>query len=192
MTRHAFTVMARRLRLYATAGAGALMLAWTGPAWSADASLSVRRFTGVPRSTVIDLSVSSTTVATQLRLNWTAPSVYPGTYLESYQIRVRAVSAAVYGGSALAWWNDAGGSVLQNFYGESPGAPVTRKLGPPGSSEMITLTAGSTYYIALRSADDSGTDLNFWSGISSPITFFLPAPLNAVPPRRPTAIWGEL
>src|SRR5438874_1588700 len=76
------------------------------PGWAAqsiDATLSVRPFAGVPPASVNDLSAVPTAVEGQLRLDWTAPTIFPGSNLDTYQIRVQTFSLASVGGSTSTW-----------------------------------------------------------------------------------------
>lgn len=155
-----------------------------------DATLSVRPFAGVPPATISDLSASSTTLSGQIRVTWTAPPVYPGSTLDSYQILVQTFSVASVGGSNNTWWNTSGGLLIQGLYGESPGMSVVRTLGPPGSSHDTTFNLGMTYYVGVRSADDMGVPRNFWSGIQVDPAYLPPA-ITPSPPKKPTAVWGE-
>jgi len=159
---------------------------------SQDATLSVRPFAGVPPAAVSDLNASSTTTSGQIRLTWTGPPVYPGSALDSYQIRVQTFSLASVGGNTTTWWNASGGLLIQGLYGESPGATVVRTLGPPGSSHNATLGLGVMYYAAVRSADDLGASRDFWSSVTQVDSVFLPPAVNPAPPKKPTAVWGEL
>lgn len=162
------------------------------PAYSAqDASLTIQPFAGVPPGAAADLAASSTAVSAQMRLNWTGPPVFPGSTLEVYEVRVKTVPPSFFGGSVLAWWNDASGFLVQGTYGESTGQAVVRTLGPPGSTHVLALTSGTTYYVALRSADNVGSAFNFYSAVSPVRSVFLPPPETGAVPRRPSAIWGE-
>ncbi len=161
----------RWIRHLVLVGGALCLLGPPGPVYAAsfvDASLSVRPFAGVPPATIVDLSTTPVAVEGQLRLDWTAPTVFPGSTLEAYQVRIQTISLASVGGSTTAWWNTAGGFTAQGFYGESPGDAVTRTLGPPGtgSDHTLALFPGATYYIAVRSADDVGVSLDFWSDIA--------------------------
>ncbi len=155
-----------------------------------DAALSVRPFAGVPPAAVTDLSVSTTSISQQLRLSWTAPSVYPGSTLDSYQIRVGTYSLASVGGSTATWWSGAG-TLIQSLYGESPGSNVSRTLGPAGSSHEMSLSLGSTYYVAVRSADDLGLTFGLWSSVVQVVPKYLPLPVTGAPPKKPTAFWAQ-
>jgi len=148
------------------------------PAFAGNVSLSMRAFAGIPPDTVNDLSASSTTLEGQIQLQWSAPQVFAGSTLDSYQIRASTFSLADVGGSTTTWWNSTSGIYVQGFYGESPGQTVTRTLGPPGSSHNVSLFPGATYYFAVRSADDVGVQFDFWSSI---VTTPLGVPLDVVP-----------
>src|SRR5690349_15548971 len=86
---------------------------------SVNASLTVRPTMQVTPASVNDLAVTATAQEGQLRLDWTAPTVFPGTTLDSYQVRIQTFSLASVGGSTTTWWNASGGSLIQGLYGES-------------------------------------------------------------------------
>lgn len=165
-----------------------------------DATLSVRPFSGVPPSAVNDLTLSATGVEGQLQLTWTAPTVFAGTTLDAYEVRVQTFSLASVAGSTTTWWNNATGFVAQGYYSETPGSTVTRTLGPPGSSHVAPLYPGGLYYVAVRSADDQGTLIDLWSTIvMSPsgtpldITPSVPIGLGAVTSSSTvTLTWTDL
>ncbi len=146
----------------------------------ADGSLSVRPIAGVPPATIVDLSTTPVVVEGQLRLDWTAPTVFAGSTLDTYQIRIQTFTLASVGGSTTTWWNAAGGFTAQGFYGESPGAAVARTVGPTGSGSdhTIALFPGNTYYISVRSADDVGTSIDLWSDISAVVQA---SPIDSIP-----------
>jgi len=144
----------------------------------------VRPYAHIPPAVISDLVVLPTTVEGQLQLRWTAPTVLPGSGLEAYQIRVQTFSVADVGGSTTTWWDTGGGVFVQGLYGESPGATVTRTLGPPGSSHTASLWPGATVYAAVRSADDLGIQFDDWSSI---VAASRGSPRDA-PPDTPTGL----
>jgi hypothetical protein len=146
----------------------------------ANGTLSVRPVAGVPPAAINDLVVSSTAIEGQLRLDWTAPAVFPGSALDSYQIRVQTFSVTDVGGSTTTWWSASGGILIQGLYGESPGQAVIRTLGPAGSSHSAGLYPGATYYLAVRSADDLGVPRDFWSDVD-PAQVLPGLPLDTAP-----------
>lgn len=165
------------------------------PVWAAspqDATLTVRPFAGVPPASIGDLTANPGTVDGQLRLQWTAPTVMAGSSLDSYQIRVQTFSLASVGGSTTTWWNASGGFLIQGLYGESPGQAVTRTLGPPGSgsSHSVGLSPGGVYYVAVRSADDLGTPLDFWSNVTQVVqgTAFVTGSPSTGTPLKPNGL----
>src|SRR5262245_42612702 len=111
------------------------------PGWAAqaDVTISVRPDAGVPPASITSSTASSTAVEGQLRLDWTAPTVFAGNTLDAYQLRIQTVSVASVGGSTTTWWNNSGGFLVQGLYSESPGNLVVRTLGPPGSDHSLGL-----------------------------------------------------
>jgi hypothetical protein len=186
----------------ASALVGILVLAWMAapPTFAGDASLGVRPFAGVAPNTIADLTVSSTSIEGQIQLKWTAPPVFAGSTLDSYQIRAATFSLADVGGSTNTWWNNASGILVQGLYGENPGQTATRTLGPPGSSHNVSLFPGATYYLAVRSADDVGIQFDFWSAINStpyavPFDSAPATPMGlavAISSRSFTLTWNDL
>lgn len=175
----------RKARTQALGLAVALLLlpaSGLGQTSSIDGSLSVRPFAGVPPDTVADLLAVPGALEGQITLQWTAPPVYPGGVLDSYQVRLQTFSVADVGGSSTAWWNHAAGALVQSFYGVGPGAAVTRVLGPAPADHVMALEPGVTYYLAVRSADDLGAVRDFWSDISNVST----AAALDLPPSAPT------
>lgn len=132
-----------------------------------DATLTVRPFVGVAPDTVTHLTALPGALEGSISLSWTAPAVFPGSTLDSYQLRVQTFSVADVGGSTTAWWNQATGLLFQSFYGANPGDAVTRTIGLPPADHSAVLAAGASCYFAVRSADDMGTGMDFWSGSSN-------------------------
>ena len=158
------------VKLQALGLAGALLLlprAGLGRTFATNASLSVRPFVRVAPVAVTDSTARPGALEGSVALRWTAPAVYPGSTLDSYQLRVQTFSAANVGGSTTAWWNNATGAQFQSFYGVNPGQTVTRVIGPAPANHVMALQPGASYYFAVRSADDMGTGINFWSGSSN-------------------------
>src|SRR5436190_3963863 len=109
---------------------------------TADAVLSVRANTGIPPDTVGALTGTPSTVEGQVLLSWTAPNVAAGTALDSYEVRIQTYPVTTP--AALStWWDSSTGSLIQGFYGESPGAAVSRTFGPAGSDHSVSLFPGS-------------------------------------------------
>jgi hypothetical protein len=156
---------------------GSVLPVYAAGTGSADATLMVRPYTGIPPNAAAGFAAVPTTTEGQVRLNWTAPAVFAGTSLDSYQVRIQTypVSDA---GSLAAWWDAGTGGLVQGLYGESPGAGVVRVLGPPGSDHSVSLFPGATYYFGVRSADDVGLNRNFWSSISTAAAV---SPLDTAP-----------
>src|SRR5262249_32967781 len=108
---------------------------------SADVSLTIRPALFTTPASVNDLGVAPTAQEGQLNLTWTAPAVFPGMTLDSYQLRVTSFSLASVGGSTTTRWNASGGLLIQGTYGESPGQAVARTLGPPGSNHVVPVAS---------------------------------------------------
>jgi len=130
------------------------------------------------------LALTPTAQEGQLRLSWTAPTVFPGNTLDSYQIRAQTFSLTDVGGSTTTWWGASGGILIQGLYGESPGQAVVRTMGPAGSNYTASLFPGGTYYVAVRSADDVGTPNDLWSDVVQVISG---SPLDT-PPASPIGL----
>ena len=165
------------------------LLPWKSWASSTqDATLQVRPFAHIPPATINDLVATPAGIEGQIQLQWTAPAVLPGSDLTAYQLKITTFSLADVGGSTDPWWNGASTAFFQGLYGESPGATVTRTLGPPGSgsSHTVPLYPGATYYFAVRSR------LMIWalrSTSGQPIaTPSRGSPLDAVP-GTPDGTW---
>ena len=132
-----------------------------------DANLMVRPFAGVPPSLVADLRTSSGPGAGQIRLQWTAPAVFPGSVLDAYQLRIQTFSVADAGGGSSTWWNMQSGRLFQAPYGESSGNSITRIIGALPADHELTFTAGTSYYFSVRSADDISITFDLWSESSN-------------------------
>ena len=150
-----------------------------------DATITVRPFVGVAPDTVTDLTALPGTLEGSVALSWTAPAVYPGSTLDSYQLRVQTFSVADVGGSTTVWWNNATGAqfLVQSFYGVNPSQTIVRVLGPVPADHVMALVPGVSYYFAVRSADDMGTGRDFWSGSSNHAAAI--AKSRTLPPEPP-------